>query len=114
MNLRRWERVYRVLGTLKKMSKRDGGRKWMWWFLAVLVAVQLYFVRELLAAFALFALSFAALTFIVGSLYMLQKSWEAAVATVAESQHPAAQLARRRVAALEDLLRRGASTVEDM
>lgn len=96
------------------MSKRDGSRKWIWWFLVVLVAVQLYLVRELLAAFGLFALGFATLAFAVGSLYMLHKSWEAAITRVAESEHPAVQLARRRVAVVEDLLRRGVSAVEDM
>ena len=96
------------------MSKLDGSRKWMWWFLAVLAAAQLYLVRELVAAFALFAVGFAALTFAVGSLYMLQKTWEAAITLVAESLYPAFQLARRRVAVVEDLLRRGVSAVEEV
>ena len=43
-----------------QMKNKDKGRKWMWWFLGVLAALQLYFVRELLAAFALFAVGFAA------------------------------------------------------
>jgi len=30
------------------MKTKDNGRKWMWRFLAVLAALQLYFVRELL------------------------------------------------------------------
>ena len=38
------------------MKTSDKSRKWMWWFLGILAAMQLYFVRELLAAFALFAL----------------------------------------------------------
>lgn len=36
-------------------------RKWMWRVLAALAAVQLYFVRELLAALALFAVAFIVL-----------------------------------------------------
>ena len=41
------------------MTKTDDkSRKWMWWFLAAVVAAQLYFVQELLAAFALFAAVF--------------------------------------------------------
>jgi hypothetical protein len=86
----------------------------MWWSLATLVAFQLYFVRELLAAFALFAVGFAALAFAVGSVYMLQKTWEAAIVKIAESQHPAVELARRSVSAVEALARRGLSTVEDL
>src|SRR5258705_11162592 len=81
------------------MKTKDNGRKWMWRFLAVLVALQLYFVRELLAAFALFALAFAAIAFVIVSLYMLQKGWEVAVARVADSSHPVVNFARRGVSA---------------
>jgi hypothetical protein len=78
----------------------------MWWFLGVVVALQLYFVWELLAAFALFALGFAAIAFVVASLYMLQKGWEVAVARVADSNHPVVNMARRGVSAVEELGRR--------
>jgi hypothetical protein len=88
------------------MKTKDNGRKWMWRFLGVLVALQLYFVRELLAAFALFALGFAAIAFVVISLYMLQKSWEIAVARVADSSHPLVNFARRGVSTVEDMVRR--------
>ena len=89
-----------------KTKTTDNGRKWMWRFLGVLVALQLYFVRELLAAFALFALAFAAIAFVIVSLYMLQKSWELAVARVADSNHPVVNFARRGVSTLEDMARR--------
>ncbi len=88
------------------MKTKDSGRKWMWWFLGVLAALQLYFVRELLAAFALFALGFAAIAFVMVSLYMLQKGWEVAVGRVADSNHPVVNFARRGVSAVEDLARR--------
>src|SRR6266850_6942661 len=51
---------------------KDNGRIWLWGFLGVIVMSQLYVVQELLAAFALFALGFAAIAFVVASLYMLQ------------------------------------------
>lgn len=89
-----------------KMKIKDSNRKWMWWFLGVVVALQLYFVRELLAAFALFALGFAGIALVVMSLYMAQKVWEAGVQRVADSQHPAVEVARRGVNAVEDLVRR--------
>jgi hypothetical protein len=89
-----------------RMKTKDNGRKWMWWFLGVLVALQLYFVRELLAAFALFALAFAAIAFVIISLYMLQKSWEIAVARVADSNHPVVNFARRGASTVEDMVRR--------
>jgi hypothetical protein len=88
------------------MKTKDNSRKWMWWFLAVIAALQLYFVRELLAAFALFAMGFAAIAFVIVSVYMLQKGWEFAVARVAESDSPVVSMARRSVSAVEDLARR--------
>ena len=90
------------------MKTKDGGRKWMWWFLAALVAAQLYFVQELLAAFALFVFGFAAIASIIGVLYLGQKAWETGVARLAASSNPAVLAARRGVAAVEDLARRPA------
>jgi len=93
--------------TEDRMKKtKDSGRKWMWRFLGVLVALQLYFVRELLAAFALFAMAFAAIAFVIVSLYMLQKGWEVTVARVADSGHPVVNFARRGVSVVEDMARR--------
>jgi membrane protein implicated in regulation of membrane protease activity len=88
------------------MSTKDSRRKWMWLFLGVLAALQLYAVRELLAAFALFALGFGAIAFCVGFLYFLQKTWEAGVARAVASQHPVLLTARRGVAVVEDWARR--------
>jgi predicted membrane protein len=88
------------------MKTKDNSRKWMWWFLAVIAALQLYFVRELLAAFALFAMGFAAIAFVIASVYMLQKGWEFAAARVAASGSPVVSMARRSVSAVEDLARR--------
>lgn len=88
------------------MSTKDSRRKWMWLFLVVLAALQLYAVRELLAAFALFALGFGAIAICVGFLYFLQKTWEAGVARAVASQHPVMLAARRSVAVMEDWARR--------
>ena len=88
------------------MKTKDKSRKWMWWLLGIVVALQLYFVRELLAAFALFALGFAVIAFAIASLYLLQKAWEAGVQRVADSEHPVVNLARRGVNAVEDMARR--------
>jgi len=93
-------------GSTKNMTKKDASRKWMWWFLGTVVALQLYFVRELIAAFALFALVFGLIAFIAGGLYMLQKSWEVAVQRVANSSHPVVNVVRRGAEAVEDLVRR--------
>ena len=62
------------------METEDKNRRWAWWLLLVGVGLQFYFVQELVAAFAFFAIGFAALALVIVTLYMLQKGWEAAVA----------------------------------
>src|ERR1700752_353683 len=89
------------------MKTTDTGRKWMWWFLGAIGAIQLYFVRELLAAFALFVLGFGAIAFVVAALYMLHSGWAVAVERVAESQHPVVTYAKRGLKSVEDFARRG-------
>jgi hypothetical protein len=89
-----------------RMSKRDKGRKWIWYFLGTIATLQLYFVRELLAAFAIFMLGFAVIGVCIASLYLAQKTWEAGVARLAASQNPAILAIRRGVASVEDLARR--------
>ena len=71
----------------------DSGRKWLWGFLAVIALAQFYVVRELLAAFAIFALGFAALALVVGTLYMLQLSWELAVTRISALRRPVITMA---------------------
>jgi hypothetical protein len=88
------------------MKKTDKSRKWMWWFLAIVGAMQLYFVQELLAAFALFAAVFAVIGAVVASGYMLHKGWVVAVERVAESSHPLVAMAKRSADAVEVLARR--------
>lgn len=88
------------------MNSRDKSRKWMWWLLGLVAALQLYFVRELLAAFALFALAFAVIGGFIGGLYLLQKAWSSAVVRVADSQHPAMNALRNGLDAVGDFARR--------
>ena len=61
-------------------------QKWTFWLLAVAVASQFYFVRELLTAFAFFAIAFAALAFVALSFYVLQKSWGFVVVRIFDSE----------------------------
>jgi hypothetical protein len=72
---------------------KDNGRIWLWGFLAVIVMSQVYVVQELLAAFVLFALGFAAIAFVVAGLYMLQHCWELAVARLADIRQPVMNVA---------------------
>ncbi|HKF25004.1 MAG TPA: hypothetical protein VKB24_03470 [Candidatus Acidoferrum sp.] len=89
------------------MKIKDKGRKWMWWFLGVIGAMQLYFVRELLAAFALFVLGFGAIALVVGAVYMLHTGWAVAVERLAESKHPVVAYTKQSVNSVEDFARRG-------
>ena len=88
------------------MKNTDKDRKWMWMFLAALVSLQMYFVWELLAVFALFAVAFAAIASVVGSLYMLHRIWAVAVERVADSQHPVMVATRQSIYTIEDAARR--------
>lgn len=89
------------------MKTTDQGRKWMWGLLGAIALFNMYFVRELLAAFALFAILFAVIATVVVGIYVAQKSWELAVARVAESNHPAVHIARRSVNTVESFAVRG-------
>jgi hypothetical protein len=90
-----------------KMKKNDKSRKWMWWFLGAVAAMQMYFVRELFAAFALFVLVFAALGAVVVAIYMLHHGWAVAVEGLAASQHPAVRYTKHQVNSMEASVRRG-------
>jgi len=90
------------------MKTKDKSRNWMWWFLGVIGAMQLYFVRELLAAFALFVLGFGAIALAIGTLYMLHTGWAVAVERLADSKHPVVAYTKRSVNSVEDFARRGA------
>ena len=61
------------------MKAEDKNWKWAWWLLVAGVGSQFYFVQELVAAFAFFAIGFAALALVIGTLYMLLKGWEMGV-----------------------------------
>ena len=94
------------MGNRGKMKTKDNGRKYMWMFLAALVLLQAYFVWELLAVFALFAVGFGALALVFGSLYMLGRSWAVAVERIADSQHPVMVATRAGIDSIEEVARR--------
>ena len=92
-------------GSQTKINK-DRHRKWMWWLVGSIAAVQVYFVQELLAALALFAVAFLAIAGAVVSLYVLQRGWALTVDRVADSQHPAVVAVRQGISSVEDMARR--------
>jgi hypothetical protein len=86
-------RAAKKTGGVVPIKFKDNDRKWLWSFLAVLVMSQLYFVQELLAAFALFAAGFAMIALVVASLYTLQNCWKLAVARLGELRQPVINMA---------------------
>lgn len=66
-----------------KPEKEDGARKWMWAALAAILAVQIYFVRELVAALLLFALVFVAIAAVALGVYLVEQTGELSLAWVA-------------------------------
>jgi len=88
------------------VNAKDSLRKWIWLFLGGIAALQFYFVRELLAAFALFAFGFVVIGLCLATLYFVQKGWEAGVGRVAASQNSWILAARRGVATVEEWGRR--------
>ena len=88
------------------MKTKDTSRKWMWLLLGVVASLQLYFVRELLAAFALFLLGFSVLAAIIMGLYLLQKAWETGLTMLLASQNSFVLYARRGMTFAEELARR--------
>jgi len=97
--------------------KKDTSRKWMWWFLVVLGATQVHFVKELLAAYLLFALGFAAAAVAALGAYLAQKAWEAGLHRAERHAGPALNLARRSLAIVEEVSRKafrgpGSETVQ--
>lgn len=94
------------MGAKGRMRDTDKSRKWMWWFLGAVAGFQLYFVRELLAAFALFAVGFAFLAAIVTGVYLLQKTWEAGLARVQQHSKPVITVAQRGLSFAEAVVKR--------
>jgi hypothetical protein len=88
------------------MKTKDTLRKWMWLILGVGAALQLYFVRELLAAFAIFVLGFAVIAVVIASFYMLQKAWESGLGQLLSSKNSWVLAVRHGVATAEDWGRR--------
>jgi hypothetical protein len=72
---------------------KDQGRIWIWAFLAFIAISQVYLVQELLVAFAVFALGFAAVASVVLGLYMLPDCWRLAAARFAAIRRPVMHMA---------------------
>ena len=85
---------------------KDQSRKWMWIFLAALVGLQIYIVRELLAALFLFTLGFGALAGVALVFFLFERAGQRSMAWVEPRTRGTAVLARRGLGLLEDLSKR--------
>lgn len=92
-----------------KVSKRFGekfsenkARKWMWLGLVAFVALQIYFVQEMLVALMLFTGVFVIFAIAALVLYLVDRAGQWGLGWAGEHARPAAQLARRGWAAAED------------
>lgn len=88
-----------------KISK-ESARKWLWVAVAVAVALQIYFVRELLAAEILFAVLFGIALVLGFVFYLVDQIGEYSVAWAESGATALADFARRRVAQLGELTKK--------
>ena len=70
-------------------------KKWIWVAGAVLIALHIYFVRELFAAEILFGLFIGALLLVLFALYLVQQVWQLSSAWTRPLAQTVAQTARR-------------------
>jgi cytosine/uracil/thiamine/allantoin permease len=78
-------------------------RKWMWAGLVAFVALQVYFVQEMLAALMLFTGVFVIFAIIALALYLVDRAGQWSLGWAEQRARPAVQLARRGWAVAEDL-----------
>jgi len=96
-------RIAAVLGSVKERAKIGKG---MLSILGIVVVLQAYFVRELLAAELLFGIGFAVLLVLGGLAYLLGALGERGVELAEAGVRAASVSARRGYSALEEISRK--------
>jgi len=81
-------------------------RKWLWYGLAALAAVQLYFVQEMMAALVLFSVLFAVASAVVVLVYLFDRASQRAMAWAESQGMLAARYAQRTWAWVEEVSRK--------
>lgn len=77
-------------------------QKWLWFSLAALIAIQMYFVREMLAALLIFAVVFALGAAVVLVFFLFDQISQRTVEWAEPQAKRAAHAARRGVVHLEE------------
>jgi hypothetical protein len=93
--------VKEKLSELKRKYKRT--YRFLWISLAAVAAFQLYFVRELLAAMAIFAIAFVAIGTVALVLYLVDRAGERTVEWVEPQAERAAHAARKAIDRAEEI-----------
>ena len=78
-------------------------RKWLWIGLASLAALQVYFVRELMVALALFSVLFAVVATVVLLVYLFDRASQRTLAWAEPKTLRAARLARQALGRAEEV-----------
>ncbi|MFZ0633905.1 MAG: hypothetical protein WA755_02010 [Candidatus Acidiferrales bacterium] len=99
------------MSQIGQMFSRESGNKQklnrvFWWSLGIIVVLQLYFVRELLAAELLFGIGFAILFSIGMFVYMIGRAGERSFSWAESRTRALAHTTRRGLGALEEISRR--------
>jgi cytosine/uracil/thiamine/allantoin permease len=81
-------------------------RKWLWIGLSVFVALQIYFVQEMLAALALFTGVFVILAVIALVLYLIDRAGQWSLGWAGEHARPVYDFSRRVLVFAEDVSRK--------
>jgi len=87
-------------------ARLKGVKKWVWFILAAAIALQIYFVQELLAAELLFALLLAIGLFIAFVIFVAQEIGERGVGWIKPRAMELAGMAWRRLVQLEEFSRK--------
>jgi len=99
------EEKVRAMKSLRGVDTRKA-RKWLWIGLAALAAVQVYFVRELMAALVLFSVLFAAVAAGALLIYLFDRAGQRTMAWAEPQILRAATLARRAWTRAEEVSRK--------
>lgn len=78
-------------------------RKWLWISLAVLAALQLYFVREMMAALFLFSVGFVVVAAVVLALYLFDRASQRTMDWAEPQTARVAHLVRRAIVRAEEI-----------
>jgi purine-cytosine permease-like protein len=92
--------------TTREIYRNPKVRRWFWVGVIALVALQLYYVREMLALLILFAAFFAVATAIVLALYLVNRAGQFSLSKVEPYAVSAARAGRRGLGFVGEVSRR--------